>query len=169
MKQKWSLLTCASLLEGHGDAAVSVQRPPEQRVAAPGPVGRPGEPGFSRTDAPHGGKRRSNKPQHSGRAAGCGRPDAHAVGFPGPPGSLHTWNEQVRPCGVLTEHTHTWPWIMYVCVCLCFSSSSSLPPLMGKASPVLRGAVPAGPTNRPGEDGWSWFALSRQPGVLETM
>lgn len=120
MKQKWSLSTCASLHEGHGDATVSVQRPPQQRVAAPGSAGRPGEAGFSRTNAPHGGKCRSNQPQHNGGAAGRGRPDAHPVGVPGTPGSLHTWNEQVRPCGVLKEHTHTHtrPWIMYACVCV---------------------------------------------------
>lgn len=123
MKQKWSLLICAS--EGHGDAAVSIQRPPGQRVTAEGSAGRPAEQGFSRTNTPHGKNCRhshyscsqcsltllksisfshpsphflltgcrSNKPQHSGRAAGCGRPDAHPVGFPGTPGSLHTWNE----------------------------------------------------------------------------
>lgn len=155
MKQKWSLSTCVSLHEGHGDAAVSVQRPPQQRVAAPGSAGRPGEAGFSSTNAPHGGKCRSNQPQHSGGAAGCGRPDAHPVGVPGTPGSLHTWNEQVRPRGVLKEHTHTHAHVAvdHVCVCLCFSSSSSLPPLIGKASPVPR-ARSSHPTNRPGEDCW---------------
>lgn len=96
---------------------------------------------------------RSNTPQHSGRAAGCRRPDPRPIGFPGTPGSLHTWNEQVRAWGVLKENVA----VDHVCVCLCFSS---VPPLMGNASPVLRGARSARPADRTGEDYCSRCVLS---------
>lgn len=57
MKQKWSLNLCVCPLhEGHGDAAVSIQSPPQQRVTAQGSPGRAAEQGFSHTNAPHGEK-----------------------------------------------------------------------------------------------------------------
>lgn len=58
MKESWSLsnLCVCPLHEGHGDAAVGIQRPPQQRVPAQGCAGRPAEQGFSHPaeKTPHG-------------------------------------------------------------------------------------------------------------------
>lgn len=46
------VLIGVSLHEGHGDAAVGIQRPPQQEVTAQGSAGRPAEQGFPHTSTP---------------------------------------------------------------------------------------------------------------------